>query len=222
MPKLLVKNSIFISFLLISMQVSCRNKDANTPEETANAPMTVQAKQTVRTENNLAFTTLTQGDWGNNDHFYNTFEPALIVITKPKDISSIANWIRQESLTLLQNVDYTNNLAIAVFQGWKGILGYAVQIQRISYRDGVVNVYANFIEHEPGTEELHAEISPYQIVLVQRFEELNEETTFDLMVDDIVIFSYPSDIITLTPTPTQPASPYPSALSTPTSVSPYP
>jgi hypothetical protein len=69
MPKPLVKNSIFISFLLISMLVSCRDKDANTPEETTNAPMTVQATQTVRTENNLAFTTLTQGDWGNNDHF---------------------------------------------------------------------------------------------------------------------------------------------------------
>jgi hypothetical protein len=222
MPNQLVKNSLFIGFLLISVLVSCRDGDANTLEGTTIAPMTVQATQTGRTDTNLAFTTLTQGDWGNNDHFYDKFEPALIVITDPKDISSLANWIRQESLTLLQNVDYTNNLAIAVFQGWKGTLEYDVQIQQISHQDGVVNVYANFIEPEPGTEEFHAETSPYHIVQAQRFEELDEKTTFDLIVNDIVIFSYPSDTIMLTPTPTPPPSPYPSALSTPTSVSPYP
>jgi hypothetical protein len=83
-------------------------------------------------------------------------------------------------------------------------------------------VSANFIEHEPGTEELYQEISPYHIVQTPKFEGLDEKTTFDLIVDDIIIFSYPSDIITLTPTPTQPASPYPPALRTPTSVSPYP
>jgi hypothetical protein len=222
MPDDVLKSSMVIISLLVVMLAACREQEGIMLEGTTIAPITVQATQTGRTETNLAFTTLTQGDWGTNDHFYDVEEPALIVIDKPEDITLITDWVSQESLMQLLKMDYTLNLALAVFQGWKGTLEYDVQIQQISHQDGIVNVYTNFIEPEPGTEELHAEISPYHIVQVQRFEELDDKTTFDLIVNDIVIFSYPFDIIILTPTLTPPPSPYPSALSTPTSVSPYP
>jgi hypothetical protein len=146
------------------------------------------------------------------------------VITGPEDIRLIADWISPEGLSGLQGVNYADNLALVVFQGLKPTLSYGVQIQQITYQDGIVNVYAQFEEPEPGTEELTQESSPYHLIQLQRFAGLGERTRFDLIANGALVDSYTLGMATPTPTPTPtpPVYPYPPLPPTPDAALPYP
>jgi hypothetical protein len=215
------------TFLLALVLGACGGQTARLPEATMTPtmpPTTIQATPTYPPGTTLPFTTIDQDYWPGTGHYYEAKEPALIVITGPEDIRLIADWISPEGLSRLQGVNYADNLALVVFQGWKPTLSYGVQIQQITYREGIVNVYAQFEEPEPGTEELTAVSSPYHLVQLQRFEGLGERTRFDLIANGTLVDSYTLGVATPTPTPTptQPVYPYPPPPSTPDAVLPYP
>lgn len=140
-------------------------------------------------EIDLPFETIAQGDWGNAGYAYEAHEATLIVITQATEAMELDNWVTLDTQTQLQALDYDAYFAIAVFQGWKATTGYKVQIDRIALLGNVINVHAQFLEPKPEEEKAPEATSPYHLVRVQRAETWDQDITFNLVMDEVVVAS---------------------------------
>jgi hypothetical protein len=136
-------------------------------------------------EAELPFETLERQEISN----YQNKEPSLVVITKPTEVNNLDDWVVQEVRTRLQTTDYNAYIVIAVFQGWKPTTRYGVQIERITRKGKVVNIYALFSEPKPGEPTGDLATSPYHLVRVQKIGAWGQTTTFNLVVNDVIIIS---------------------------------
>ena len=133
--------------------------------------------------------TIDQSDWGNAGHAYEDRDPALVIVTQPVEADNLDDWIALSAQTQLQALDYETSFAIAVLQGWKPTSGYSVQIDRIARRGNVVNVYVQFREPKPDAEKADESMSPYHLVQVQKLGDWDQDITFNLVVNDVVVIS---------------------------------
>lgn len=140
-------------------------------------------------EAKLPFETLDQGDWGNAGHAYEAQEPTLTVITQSTEVTELDDWITLHAQTQLQMLDYNTDFAIVVFQGWKPTSGYSVQVDRVTRRGDTVTVYAQFRRPKPEKEKADIARSPYHLVQVQKVGTWDQEITFNLVVDEVVVAS---------------------------------
>jgi len=140
-------------------------------------------------QNDLPFDTVDQSDWGNAGHAYEAQEPALVVIAQPAEVTDLDDWITLDAQTQLQTLGYDTYFALIVFQGWKPSTGYSVQVNRITRREDTVTVYAQFQEPKPDEETGGEVASPYHLVQVRKVGIWDQEITFNLVVNKIIVAS---------------------------------
>jgi hypothetical protein len=140
-------------------------------------------------ETELPFEMIEQADWGNAGSAYEAKEPALVVVAQPVEADRLDDWITLHAQTYLQNLDYETYFAIVVFQGWKPTSGYNVQIDRIARRGNIINVYVQFREPKPEEAKASEATSPYHLVRVRKVGAWDQDITFNLIVDEVVVTS---------------------------------
>jgi len=140
-------------------------------------------------EVDLPFETIEQGDWGNAGYAYEAHRPTLMVITRATEVMELDDWITLDAQTQLQALDYDAYFAVVVFQGWKATTGYKVQVDHIALSGNVINVHAQFLEPKPEEEKAPEATSPYHLVTVQRAKTWDQDITFNLVVDEVVVVS---------------------------------
>ncbi len=140
----------------------------------------------------LPFETIEQNETAGTGITYEDRESSLMVISSPEEAMTLSTWISDNAKEKLQEIDYTQQFVLAVFQGWKPTLGYSVEISRVTQLGDTVNVYVQF--HEPGPDVQKADLvtSPYHLVQLQRLESTGRGITFNLLANETVIsdFSY--------------------------------
>ena len=115
-------------------------------------------------------------DKGNGS--YESEEPRLVVIRSAAEAGAIQGWVSPEALTAVEQTDYQRQLVVAVFQGWKPVYDYEVQVEQVALRDRTVVVEASFLG--PPTAAQHpAESSPYQVIRISK-DNLDDGTAFIL------------------------------------------
>lgn len=116
---------------------------------------------------------------------YEEKEPKLIVVTTLDEVPSLNPNLSPDARPKLSNTDFDAYFVIAVFQGWKAVLDYEVRIERITYLDETVKVFAKFVEPAEGQMLHPAASSPYHVVRVEKPQELaGKEVRFILVAND--------------------------------------
>ncbi len=107
---------------------------------------------------------LASDDYGTYHEDYAKSFPRLVVVTNPSEVDNIKEGVREDHLTLLKQVDYSEWVPLIIFSGWQGTTGYSIRVQSIELMDTVVKVSAKFLSPAPkqvvGPEVTH----PYDII----------------------------------------------------------
>lgn len=141
-------------------------------------------------EVDLSFETIERSERGEGKELYSIPEPKLVVVAAPGEISALADNVSPDALVHLQNLDFDQYFAIAVFQGWRSELPTpqsGVEVQRIGRKESTITLYAQFYEPIEGYERKPIVISPYHLVKVQRGKEVQGEVEFILNVDGTAV-----------------------------------
>lgn len=120
-------------------------------------------------------------DHSSHSDYYKAQEPAILVLTKPEDLKNIHGLVSTKAETTLQNLDFNQELAIAVFQGCKPTGSYAIQIERIVKSQGQINVQVKIELPTPHQAAIQAFTSPYHLIKLKKGELANQTTVFNLM-----------------------------------------
>lgn len=176
-----VNYNLILFGLLLMFGTACQKQE---PIITATAIVTA-----ISDENNLTFVTidLYETEWINSG--YSQQIPALVAITATEDITQLDRLIRVEQQEQLHQLDFNEVFALALFQGIKPSTQYNVAVERVEYTNGIVSVFAQFIEPEPETTVGDEVISPYRVVQVSKPIDWEEKNTFNLIVEGIVVAS---------------------------------
>ena len=98
----------------------------------------------------LTFESIEQIDWA-GPKSYKAIDPGLKVISRIEELESLDGLITEKARKALLGLDYNDNFALIVFQGWKPSTGYSIQVDRITRVGDDVNIYLRFNEPEPDT-----------------------------------------------------------------------
>ena len=122
--------------------------------------------------------------------WYEEKEPKLIIVTALDEVPSLNPNLSPDARPKLSDTDFDSYFVIAVFQGWKAVLDYEVRIERITYLDETVKVFARFVEPAEG-QMLHlAASSPYHVARVEKPQKLaGKEVRFILVANDREVVS---------------------------------
>jgi len=131
-------------------------------------------------ERELAFETIDRRISPGTGEYYESREPALIIIATPHEAAQLDNFVNPEAIEHLKGMDYDNYFALAVFQGWKFSGGYEVNLARISSRNNQITVEVNFQEPLPGFQRTDQVTSPYHLVEVEKPAALENRQSFVL------------------------------------------
>ncbi len=131
------------------------------------------AQQEANPEN-LPFDTIAR-EYGQG---YTQEEPALRILTVSDEIADIAPYIRSETATSLQNVDFDKSLIVAAFSGWKPFAGFAFCITSVQRGSQGVILHAHLIQLIGPIPAVTA--SYYHLVQLPRTELPGGEVTFQL------------------------------------------
>jgi hypothetical protein len=136
----------------------------------------------------LPFVTLDRRESTGTGEGYSDRYPALVVITSGEEAGRLDTLVGPGGERALEVLDYTEYVAIAVFQGGKSTLGYGVEIKHITREDDNVWVQAYFTEPEPDDPLPDMVSSPYHLVRVRKSDGwLGPATAFRLVVDGNVV-----------------------------------
>jgi hypothetical protein len=125
---------------------------------------------TVPGETELAFETIERASDG--PRYYTEREPKLILITSRQEIERLDALVSVKALKRLEETDFEQYFAVAIFRGHFATGCCWVTIQRVGRRGDQVVLYAEFGEARgPLTQ---GAISPYHLVKVRRDSRLLE------------------------------------------------
>jgi hypothetical protein len=124
---------------------------------------------------------------------YNEKDPRLVIVAEAREISTLGNAISANAQAQVRNLDFSQYLAIAVFQGLKGSGGYGAEIQRVTRGGDTIIIYAHFAERDPKFEAPAIMTSPYHLVKVQKMG-LRGKIKFILNVDGTVVSQQTHDV----------------------------
>lgn len=113
-------------------------------------------------------------------------EPKLVIITETGGISALENNVSPISQERLNNLDFGQYLAVAVFQGFKPTTEYGVEIKRIVRSGNIITFNAHFTKRDPNLQAGDITTSPYHLVKIQKAD-LHGEFRFILRADGRVI-----------------------------------
>jgi len=137
----------------------------------------------------LKFESIEQEKISNRGGFFEGISPTLIIIKEYPLANNLSKVFNDEGDYALANINYSRDMAIVVFQGWKGSIEYGITIQKIIFIDNSVQIYANVVEPTPGKEEHPMEISPYHLVKLDKTLLSGKEITFELIINQNVEFT---------------------------------
>lgn len=138
----------------------------------------------------LPFTDLGQYDKGVDGSMYRLRKPTLVAITQPEEATFVNGWVQSELHERLNQLDYDSVFVIAAFQGFKSTNGYEIQIKSVAFQDGIVRVYAQYVEPKPGTTVVHEDTSPYHLIQIPQSAVATRLSSFNLIVDEAVVATY--------------------------------
>lgn len=141
----------------------------------------------------IPFKTIENFENGYRGDDYRELEPKLVIITDLDDIDKLGGSVFETAESLLRKLDFSQSLALVVFQGGKGSGGYKVDILKIVQEGNKLIVYAHFTEPQPGYVVTMANTSPYHVIEVPK-NGLQGEISFLLNVDGEVIIQQPKII----------------------------
>ena len=141
----------------------------------------------------LPFETIDRTDFGIGFIVYDSTEPGIMVFTKPEDAGNLQLNTPDdiEAKVKLEELDYSRYFALLVLEGEKPDTGSSVKITSIMRSGNVVTVYADFLELPENMERAATATYPYHLVAIEKPGEWAETVTFNLVVDQAVIVSYP-------------------------------
>jgi len=113
-------------------------------------------------------------------------DPMLDVIAKEDEINALGGMISPESQAQLPSLDFSQYLAIAVFQGMKPSSGYSVEVTKVTRAGSTVIVYAHFTERDPRQFAQDIVTSPYHLIQIQT-SQLHGQVEFVLNADGKVV-----------------------------------
>lgn len=117
-------------------------------------------------------------------------EVELLFLTSSEQIASIQDQVSSATLQQLQNINFDEDVVIALLRGLKPSNNYQTVIERIVQQDHQLIIHAQFWEPNPQWESTTAETSPCHLVKVARRHIL------DLSQVELTVQSIP-----ITPTP---------------------
>lgn len=179
---------LFAIFCLALGVSACYSRNSNTP--TAVNPLGTEREKELEIE--LIFVPRISDDWGRGEQKYGSFDdrsPAIFAITRPEEINLVSTWLNQEAYTVLEGLDYINNVGVVVFQGYKPSSGYGIRIEHVTRNNNIINVYASVVEPEPDIEILDIITSPYQVAEIDKDSEWEEILAFNLIVEGEIVAS---------------------------------
>jgi hypothetical protein len=138
----------------------------------------------------------------------------LTVVTSSQQVSELQDYVYSFVLQQVSETDFSTYLILAVFQGYRGVSNYSIDVEDVVRQGRTITVYTEFLDPDPAEVIVNITSSPYYVLKVKKPLDLYGEVTFVLIANDTEIDRETSEI---SPdyTPPNPESPIP----TPT---PYP
>ncbi len=110
--------------------------------------------------------------------------PEVKIVANLDDSMSLGELISLQGATQLRLLDYVNDFAFIIFQGWRGCAGPSVEIKQLIRQKDTVHIYAYFIEIPRGQPCPAEATSPYHLVKVRKDSNWSGEFTFILYDND--------------------------------------
>lgn len=130
----------------------------------------------------LPFETIEKAEIPGTGYEYPGKEPALKIITKKEEVTSLGDNVSKQSQSILNSVNFAEYFVVTVFQGIKGTTLYGVEIQRIIKKGNAITIYAHFTERDPSVGAGAIMTSPYHIVKISK-QGLIGQVEFVLVTD---------------------------------------
>jgi hypothetical protein len=122
---------------------------------------------------------------------YNALQPGLVVIASKTDLEEQDIWFSEEARGTLRNLDFQQNLAVAVFQGWKKSSGYEINITGVAWEGSTLFIEAEVVDLLPGTPASPNVTSPYHLVTLRKPTGSPFEPEVRLHIDGQEAAAYP-------------------------------
>ena len=118
---------------------------------------------------------------------YSMPDSKMVIITEAGERNALESIVSLNAQAQLQDLDFDQYFAVAVFQGLKGTNMYGADIQRMARRGDTITVYAHFTERDPELVAADINTSPYHLVKVQKGGTLQGRIEFVLNVDGTMV-----------------------------------
>jgi hypothetical protein len=144
----------------------------------------------TRQEIEVPFETIERMDSSGTGQLYEEREPKLVILTEAGEYEALGNTVSVEAQMQLLDIDYSDYLVIAVFQGWRPSMPTpqsGVEVHTISLKENTLTIHAHYYEPVEGYEARDVETSPYHLVKLRRREDVQGEVEFVLKVDGAVV-----------------------------------
>jgi hypothetical protein len=109
--------------------------------------------------------------------------PRMTVVATPDQVSELEPYVYSFVLQEISQIDFSEFLVVAVFQGYHGVANYSVEVEKVTLKDRIITVNARFLEPDPNEVTVNITSSPYYVLGVQKTPGLHGEFTFVLIAD---------------------------------------
>lgn len=147
----------------------------------------------ANTSSALAFETVALDSSSHSD-YYKAQEPAIIILTKSEDLKNIRGLVSTNAETALQNLDFNQELAIAVFQGRKPTDHYSIRVAQVIRSNYLINIQVEIELPTPSVKKNDVFTSPYHLIKLKKGGLANQTFVFNLMQGTAVLGSTKSQI----------------------------
>ena len=109
--------------------------------------------------------------------------PRMTVVTTPEQVAELEPYVYSFVLHEISQIDFSEFLVVAVFQGYHGVLDYSVEVEDLRRNENVITVDARFLSPDPGEVLRPITSSPYLVLKIKKTPDLRGEFTFVLVAD---------------------------------------
>lgn len=137
----------------------------------------------------IPFKTIEQAKISGQGGYFDGTSPSLILIMGTPIIDDMDKLFTIDAERNLKNINFSKEIVLVVFQGWKGSLEHEITIRKITFQDNTVLIYSDVTEPTPGMEEHPMETSPYHLVRLDKSLFSGKEIIFKLIIKNEVVYS---------------------------------
>jgi hypothetical protein len=137
-------------------------------------------------EERLRYETIDRENHGEGGGLFEERQPQFFVVAETSDVEALDNFVSAHSRETLRNLDFDDQFAIVVFQGWQPDFSsppFGIEVQSLDRRDSSIIIDAHVYGHVEGRERYPEVASPYHAIEVWREEDMHGDFEFTLKVD---------------------------------------